>query len=76
MRIIFAIFGVVLLVGCISDEKSSMDKIKTSKGKELYTTHCSECHQSNGKGIGLVFLYNSITYIIQNLIWIFRSRVV
>ena len=24
-------------------------------GEQLYTQHCSNCHQSNGKGLGLVY---------------------
>ena len=27
----------------------------TRQGEELYLKHCSNCHQANGKGLGLVY---------------------
>jgi cytochrome c551 len=37
------------------------------QGEMLYTTHCSNCHQSNGKGLGLVYPpLDSSDYMDQN----------
>jgi len=38
------------------------------KGEELYLTHCSNCHQKNGTGLGLLFPpLNQSDYVDQNV---------
>lgn len=44
----------LILVGC-SDSKSIKFKKYYVQGEQLYTKHCSNCHQANGAGLGLVY---------------------
>jgi len=39
------------LAGC----SSSSDAEKIAAGKEVYTNHCSHCHQADGRGYAQVF---------------------
>lgn len=54
--------GVVqLLISCSSkqDTNSNTNSIKFQQyyiaGEQLFTEHCSNCHQKNGKGLGLLY---------------------
>jgi cytochrome c551 len=50
--------GHVLLVSCWLLACSQQDNKLTQytrQGEELYLKHCSNCHQANGKGLGLVY---------------------
>ncbi|SMG40468.1 Cytochrome c, mono-and diheme variants [Marivirga sericea] len=38
-----------------SDEKMQKYAKYMIQGKQLYTTHCSNCHQENGDGLGKLF---------------------
>ncbi len=40
------------LTACNSDPKFQQYFVE---GEQLYNTHCSNCHQKNGKGLGLVY---------------------
>jgi mono/diheme cytochrome c family protein len=64
----FATLGILLLPSCGSYDKfsnkatqeySRTEMQKFAKymiqGKLLYTTHCSNCHQENGEGLGKVY---------------------
>jgi cytochrome c551 len=57
--IALALWGV--LIGCNQSQNvhPSMNTAKAKQyyiqGKKLYISHCSNCHQKNGKGLGLVF---------------------
>ena len=43
----------LLIAGCSgADTKLQQYKVH---GEELYLTHCSNCHQADGKGLGLLF---------------------
>lgn len=39
-------------ISCTSDPKFQQYFVE---GEQLYQTHCSNCHQKNGKGLGLVY---------------------
>src|SRR5688572_16985707 len=43
----------LLLVSC-SQQDSKLQQYKV-QGEELYVKHCSNCHQKDGKGLGLVY---------------------
>jgi mono/diheme cytochrome c family protein len=56
------VFGLVL--GCTSKSDSGQQLSKTEQiryeqyfveGQQLYNLHCSNCHQSNGEGLGKLF---------------------
>jgi cytochrome c551 len=53
-----AIILVIAFIGC-SEIKNSSDSTKFQQyfvqGEQLYAKHCSNCHQSTGKGLGLVY---------------------
>ncbi|HWA34512.1 MAG TPA: cytochrome c [Cyclobacteriaceae bacterium] len=42
----------LLFIGCNSDPKFQQYFVQ---GEQLYQTHCSNCHQKNGTGLGLVY---------------------
>jgi mono/diheme cytochrome c family protein len=42
-----------ILISC-SREDTKLNQYKV-QGEELYLKHCSNCHQPNGKGLGLVY---------------------
>lgn len=47
-----------LLFSCVSkssNESSPKFEQYFIKGKQLYLTHCSNCHQKNGKGLGRIY---------------------
>lgn len=48
---------VLLLVSCVSKSGDGSPKFKQYyvQGEQLYTVHCSNCHQKNGKGLGRVY---------------------
>jgi cytochrome c551 len=41
-----------LFISCTTDPKFQQYFVE---GEQLYQTHCSNCHQKNGKGLGLVY---------------------
>jgi cytochrome c551 len=49
------------IAGCSPPNNSNADDRSTKfqqyyiQGEKLYTTHCSNCHQKNGKGLGRVY---------------------
>ena len=43
----------LLLFSC-SQQDTKLQQYKV-QGEELYLKHCSNCHQANGKGLGLLF---------------------
>ena len=46
-------FLIIAFVRCTpGDTKLEQYKVQ---GEQLYNTHCSNCHQKNGKGLGLVY---------------------
>ncbi len=55
--IIYFIAG-VLMMGCSPGQKQG-ESVKFQQyfveGEQLYITHCSNCHQKNGKGLGLLY---------------------
>ncbi len=58
----FGFIGFLLLsLACSSNSGNSTDSTSVKfkqyyvKGEELYLKHCSNCHQSTGKGLGLVY---------------------
>jgi cytochrome c551 len=38
----------------------------TRQGEELYLKHCSNCHQANGKGLGLVYPPVDVSDFVDN----------
>lgn len=55
--IIYFIAG-VLMMSCSPGQKQG-ESVKFQQyfveGEQLYITHCSNCHQKNGKGLGLLY---------------------
>ncbi len=45
---------VVLTIRCRSKSEVEMEQY-FNQGEVLYTQHCSNCHQKNGKGLGLLY---------------------
>jgi cytochrome c551 len=49
----------LLISSCSSNSGSDINSVKFKqyyvKGEELYLKHCSNCHQSSGAGLGLVY---------------------
>lgn len=68
------LLGLILILAnsCTSkpgspDTTSMQFKQYYIKGEELYLRHCSNCHQKNGTGLGLVYPpLNSSDYMEQN----------
>ncbi len=63
-----------LLVACGSKDAANNSQSSTKftqyyiQGERLYLQHCSNCHQKNGKGLGLVYPpLDSSDYMDQNL---------
>src|SRR5262245_48428098 len=52
-KIIFGVFTCVLLGSCNSKDTKLQQYVV--QGEQLYVKHCSNCHQKNGKGLGLVY---------------------
>lgn len=46
-----------MILGCGPGGKSRDSKFQQYivQGEELYVTHCSNCHQKSGKGLGLLY---------------------
>src|SRR6478735_8748552 len=44
----------IFCIGC-SDSKSVKFQQYFVQGEQLFTKHCSNCHQANGAGLGLVY---------------------
>jgi mono/diheme cytochrome c family protein len=67
------VFVVAVLVACKTDKKSKFSSDTKFQqyyiqGELLYVTHCSNCHQKNGKGLGLVYPpLDTSDYMQQNL---------
>jgi len=57
----YSIFAFLTLFSCATktDHQSSTLSVKMQQyyvhGEQLYIQHCSNCHQKNGKGLGLVY---------------------
>lgn len=51
--IVSIIVSQLLFAGC-SRSDTKLQQYKVS-GEELYLTHCSNCHQPDGEGLGLLF---------------------
>jgi len=49
----FAFFGLEV-IACQSQSEIKFAQYYV-QGQELYVTHCSNCHQKNGKGLGLLY---------------------
>ncbi|MBT1702075.1 cytochrome c [Fulvivirgaceae bacterium PWU20] len=70
----FLLFG-SLLVSCNKNSEDRISKNSSTKfqqyynqGEQLYLKHCSNCHQKNGKGLGLVYPpLNESDYMDKNL---------
>lgn len=45
---------VLLLINCQSEEEIKRQKYIT-EGKQLYKTHCANCHQPDGKGLASLY---------------------
>lgn len=65
---------VACITGCSPPNNSNSDDRSTKfqqyyiQGEKLYTSHCSNCHQKNGKGLGRVYPpIDSSDYMIQNV---------
>ena len=46
---------IVLLLFSCTESKSVKFQQYYVQGEQLYTKHCSNCHQANGAGLGLVY---------------------
>lgn len=56
-----------LLLQSCSQQDSKLQQYKV-QGEELYVKHCSNCHQKDGKGLGLVYPPVDVSdYIDSNL---------
>ena len=70
----------LLLMAC-GDKRSSSNDQSSAKfnqyyiqGERLYLQHCSNCHQKNGKGLGLVYPpIDSSDYMDQNLTAVIKN---
>jgi mono/diheme cytochrome c family protein len=57
-RIVFTLlFSLTLLTACSPGKSSESVKFQQYyvQGEQLYEKHCSNCHQSSGTGLGLVY---------------------
>jgi cytochrome c551 len=48
-------FAITLTLFSCSESKSVKFQQYYVQGEQLYTKHCSNCHQANGAGLGLVY---------------------
>lgn len=69
-----AISFVTCMAGCSPSNTSNADDRSTKfqqyyiQGEKLYNSHCSNCHQKNGKGLGRVYPpIDSSDYMMQNV---------
>jgi cytochrome c551 len=55
----FLLFAVCVLLSCAKNDKSETSSPKFKQyfvqGEKLYLQHCSNCHQKNGAGLGLIY---------------------
>jgi len=54
------VFLIAVLISCKTDKKNQLSgdpKFQQYyiQGEQLYVAHCSNCHQKNGKGLGLLY---------------------
>lgn len=68
------IYFVAGTTGCSSPNNNSTEDRSTKfqqyyiQGEKLYTTHCSNCHQKNGQGLGRVYPpIDSSDYMMENV---------
>ncbi len=65
----FLLIAILLLTGC-NQAKNQNDAKFTNyfrQGEQLYTAHCSNCHQQNGTGLGRLYPpVNKSDYMDQN----------
>ncbi len=55
MRINYLFLFAIVILSCqLSQEKNKLNNYYR-QGEQLYIKHCSNCHQSNGKGLGRVY---------------------
>lgn len=60
-RCIYLLFIILLLAACSTKSDSTTPDTSTKfqqyfvPGEQLYVLHCSNCHQKNGTGLGLLF---------------------
>jgi mono/diheme cytochrome c family protein len=65
MRVVITLIIVVFFAACMETPNVNMQQV--AHGQQLYETHCSNCHQLDGKGIARIVppLLN-VDYISQN----------
>jgi mono/diheme cytochrome c family protein len=65
MRVVITLIIVVFFAACMETPNVNMQQV--AHGQQLYETHCSNCHQLDGKGIARIVppLLN-VDYILQN----------
>lgn len=56
----FLLLAYCFLLSCNTNEKSTQNHSPKftqyyNQGEQLYTKHCSNCHQKNGKGLGRLY---------------------
>ena len=50
------LLSIIILVNCSGSNSDSVKfKQYYVQGEQLYTKHCSNCHQSDGTGLGLIY---------------------
>lgn len=52
--LIFSAVATTMIVSCRSKADVEMEQYY-NQGEVLYTKHCSNCHQKDGKGLGLLY---------------------
>jgi mono/diheme cytochrome c family protein len=65
------VFGILLVACTKNDSAKHAASVKNRQyfvqGEQLYATHCSNCHQKNGSGLGLLYPpLNKSDYMDQN----------
>jgi cytochrome c551 len=65
MRVVITLIIVVFFAACMETPNVNMQQV--AHGQQLYETHCSNCHQLDGKGIArIVPPFLNADYILQN----------
>lgn len=54
MRLLGIILAAAVITSCRSKADVELEQYY-NRGELLYTQHCSNCHQKNGKGLGLLY---------------------
>lgn len=54
LSLVVTLITVAVIVSCRSKGDVEMEQYY-NQGEVLYTKHCSNCHQANGSGLGLLF---------------------